>query len=152
MKRLLVVVGLGLICGSAIPADDVPKKDQETILGTWVCISGEENGVAIKGSKGTRVTFTDEEMIFASEKKEVITRATYKVDPAKSPKQITMCIKVEIKDIGTIDTFARGIYQLDKDELKICWSKQGAEVPPPKEFKTDIGSKTQLMIYKRDKP
>jgi uncharacterized protein (TIGR03067 family) len=152
MKRLLAVVGLGLICGAAGPTGDAPKKDPEAILGTWVCVSGEENGVAGKGSKGTRVTFTAEEMIFATEKKEVTARATYKADPDKSPKQITICVKVEIKGAGTIDTFARGIYQLDKDELKICWGTQGAEGPPPKEFKTDVGSNAKLMTYKRDKP
>jgi uncharacterized protein (TIGR03067 family) len=154
MTRPLAVVGLLLISGVTAPAEDAPKKDQDAILGTWVCLSGEENGVALKGSKGTRVTFTAEEMTYANEKKELTATATYKLDPGKSPKQITICVKVQIQVAGTletVDTFVRGIYQLDKDELKVCWGPLTAEGPLPKEFKTDIGSNSRLMIYKRDK-
>jgi len=129
------------------PKEEAPKEDPEAIQGTWVVVSAEENGVPVSGAKGERHTFTAEGLTCVSEKGEEMTKATYKLDPAKSPKEITMCIRV-----GPLDTFARGIYQLDKDALKICWGTVSAEGPVPKEFKTAVGSKSKLVVYKREKP
>jgi uncharacterized protein (TIGR03067 family) len=150
MKQLLSIVAIGLICGPATSAEDAPKKDQKSIRGAWVCVSSEENGVAIKGAKESRLTFTDEEMIYTSKDKKVKIKATYKVNPAKNPKQITVCVKVK-QDGRTVNTYTKGIYRLEKDELMIHWGAHGAQGPLPKGFETDVGSNTKLMIYKRDK-
>jgi uncharacterized protein (TIGR03067 family) len=117
--------------------------DQEAIQGTWVVVSNDENGVPVVGIKGARHTFTAEEITMAEEGP----KATYKLDPAKNPKEILICIKV-----GAIDTFAKGIYQLDGDNLKICWSGRSAEEPAPKDFTSEVGSRRRLTVYNRLKP
>ena len=137
--------------GDSSEKKDAPKSDQEAIQGAWIVISAEENGLPIKG-KGDRQSFSAEEMTIGSENKNDNVKATYKLDPAKSPKEILIRITVESKEFGKVDTFAKGIYQLDNDELKICWGSQGAEGPIPKEFKTEFGSKHKLFVFKREKP
>ena len=127
---------------------DAPRTDQEAIQGTWEIVSSEENGVPVAGAKGGRRTFDAEEITFVEQGP----KATYKLDPAKNPKEILMCIKVKVTDFGTVDTFAKGIYQLDGDALKICWGGGGAEGPAPKDFTTEIGSGRRLTVYRRAKP
>jgi uncharacterized protein (TIGR03067 family) len=138
--------------GTAGAVKDAPRTDQEAIQGTWVVASAEENGVPIVGAKGGKHIFSSEEMTIFSTKGEQMAKATYKLDPAKSPKEILMCVKVETNAFGTVNTYAKGIYQLDGDALKICWKGGGAEGPAPKEFTTEVGSGRKLTVYNRVKP
>jgi uncharacterized protein (TIGR03067 family) len=122
---------------------DASRTDQEAIQGTWGIVSSEENGVPVAGAKGARHTFSAEEITFVEQGP----KATYKLDLTKSPKEILICINV-----GTTDTFARGIYELDGDALKICWDQRSAEGPAPKDFTAELGSGRRLTVYRRAKP
>jgi uncharacterized protein (TIGR03067 family) len=66
---------------------------------------------------------------------------TYRLDPSKQPKEIT-----SVADGKTM----AGIYQLDGDNLKICFAWFGEA--RPRDFVTKAGSRTRLAIYRREKP
>jgi uncharacterized protein (TIGR03067 family) len=130
--------------------DSRRRTDKQAIQGTWKTVSSEMNGVPIVGAKGWQ-TFSAEEVTFVCANGEQgVGKATYKLDPAKNPKEIVMCLTVKLKDFAPVDTFSKGIYQLDGDALKICWSVGGAEAP--KDFTTEIGSGRILTVYRRVKP
>src|SRR4051812_37828170 len=114
-------------------------KDEDKIQGTWQMVSGEKGGNAApdKFVQAFRLTFKAEGKITAVSKGEE-KEGTFKVDAAKKPRQIE--ISIEGKTL-------EGIYELDGDGLKLCLG----EGSRPAEFKSPEGSKTMLMMLKREK-
>ncbi len=69
----------------------------------------------------------------------------YKLDAAKKPKEIALTMT----ENGKNET-VRGIYELDGDNLKICFpAAPGGEAP--KEFSGKKASNQMLMVLKRSK-
>lgn len=149
MKKLqaLVLVLTAVVLVAA--DDDAVKKEKAKLKGAWEVVSMEENGKKAPFPEGAklRLRFQDDKVAVeislggVDDKKD----AAYKIDPAKQPAWL---------DIVPEDGDEKGktfqcIYVLDKDDLKICAAKAGVE--RPKEFATKEGSKTSLMILKRDK-
>jgi uncharacterized protein (TIGR03067 family) len=78
----------------------------------------------------------------------------FKVDSSKKPKTIDMKVKEGSKVKEGPDDHegetARGIYQLEGDELTWCVNEPGSD-NRPKEFATKEGTKTVLFKLKREK-
>jgi len=87
--------------------------------------------------KGGTITIDD------GKKKE---KVTYKLDPSKKPKAIDIT-NLDGKD-GKDTTL--GIYELDDDNLKLCWSEKDPEHRPTK-FASDEGSGQTMVVFKREK-
>lgn len=74
--------------------------------------------------------------------------ATFTLEPSATPKEIDLVFK-EGPD-GSVERTALGIYELDGDELKFAWRKDGG--PRPKEFASISGERTsELLILVRAK-
>jgi RNA polymerase sigma factor (sigma-70 family) len=121
------------------------KSDQENLRGTWAGVSGEAGGNTLPADavKNYRLVFGDGKLTvkFAGEGKE----GTFKLDPAAKPKTIDLTL-----DGGT----GVGIYSLDGDTLKLCFTETGKE-DRPTEFATKKGRWAVLLVFKRqsaDKP
>jgi uncharacterized protein (TIGR03067 family) len=71
---------------------------------------------------------------------------TYHLSPAKTPKSIDFTPTAG-PDKGKP---LPGIYELDGDDLKICFGKVGG--PRPSGFTTAAGSGHVLVVLKRDRP
>jgi uncharacterized protein (TIGR03067 family) len=69
---------------------------------------------------------------------------TYKLDPAKKPRQID----VVVKRAGKGDQVVRGIYALEGDTLKLGMSAKGAKGPRPTSFED---RDAVVVILKREK-
>jgi RNA polymerase sigma factor (sigma-70 family) len=118
-------------------------KDQQKILGTWAYVS-----VEVKGEKRPEEEVKEAKLIFAPEGKFTAMSkgkemgGTYKLDPAKKPKEITTT-----NDDGKTHL---GIYELDGDTLTICMHQEdGADRPT--EFATKADTKVVLVVLKREK-
>jgi uncharacterized protein (TIGR03067 family) len=74
---------------------------------------------------------------------EVLFDSSYTVDASKNPKQINM--------IGTEGDLkgkeAQGIYALEGDTLRICYTMPGK--PRPTAFESAVGSEAYLVVWKR---
>lgn len=120
--------------------------DMEKIQGTWMVESGQEGGKALEAGKvkGTMVTITADTITVkeGDQKREM----TYKLDPAKNPKTIDLTT-TQGTDKGKT---AQGIYSLEGDSLKICFTIPGKDRPIA--FDTRADSKEMLFTMKKAKP
>jgi uncharacterized protein (TIGR03067 family) len=95
---------------------------------------GSKTSVEIKGDKYT----LKEEM----GKEKSSTEGTFKLNPSGKPKTF------DLYEAGK-KTPVEGIYELDGDNLKLCFQLFGQSYPRPKEFSAKKGSGQALMVWKR---
>lgn len=114
--------------------------------GTWTCISAIVDGKPLPEAtvKLLHLTLTKDQ--YKTEKgDEVLFDSSYRVDAAQAPAQIDM--------VGTEGDLkgkeAHGIYSIDEDTLKICYTMPGKERPTA--FESVAGSKAYLIVWKRQK-
>jgi uncharacterized protein (TIGR03067 family) len=118
-----------------------PRSDKDKLRGTWIPVAVTKDGTEIseeqtKAKKFEMVITADKLTIpFPDESQEV----GYKLDPAKSPKQIDLLFKDR--------TTFKGIYSLEETTLKLCLEKVGGERPV--EFAAPEGSRHVLIILKK---
>jgi uncharacterized protein (TIGR03067 family) len=117
------------------------KKDRAALQGAWKVTSFETNkGKAFEGAMlefdkdGKNLTFTHN-----GETK----KGTFKLNPAGKPKEIDISPADENKTL-------EGIYQIDKDTLKICLAPDGND-GRPSEFATKEGKNFVLIVLERAK-
>jgi uncharacterized protein (TIGR03067 family) len=130
-----------------IAADDAKKddtlKDKERLQGTWIIQSSERDGQADEGSKEDTVIFNGDSVTVMTKDREQ--KATFKLNASKNPKTIDFTPSEESEK----DKVVLGIYSLDKDELKVCFTEPGGERPT--EFSAKAGTGHHLHILKRKK-
>jgi uncharacterized protein (TIGR03067 family) len=145
--RCLAVLAVGLLI-AADPKDD-KKKDLDKLKGTWAAKTVEYNGENQLGGvlKELKVSIDGDTLTVKGEDEEVkkYGKATLKIDPTTTPKVMDISI-TSGDEKGT--TF-EGIYEVDKDEWKVCLKPFGKERPAKFESKADSGD--VLIVFQRDK-
>jgi uncharacterized protein (TIGR03067 family) len=144
-KYVLTTASLALLgLGSGRAEDARDSKDREKLDGTWKLTRVEQDGKENPRAVGSRVEIRDGRiMAFDSENKQNFA-ISFKTDPGRKPHEIDMKI-VEGKDKGKT---AEGIYALEGDTLKICYSHDKGK--RPREFKTS-GEQQISLELKREK-
>lgn len=140
--------------------DGAAKSDDEKLQGTWQVVAVEAAGDQVPENllKESRDTFTFARGKLERQGRNSVT-STYKLDPAKHPKTITLTTKVpkrellkgEMVDSEMVMT-ERGIYEFTGNRLRICISNPlnpGKE--PPKEFKTTKENFFTVFVLEREK-
>jgi len=154
--QLLIIAAAGLL----VPANQQPAKtDLDKLQGIWVVVSAEGgDGEALTTWKNAKVIFKNAKVIFknarmAKASKKGAVEGTCKLNEGKNPKEID----VLYLDFGPRKErfLARGIYLLDGDSLKMCFSSRSEgikenETVRPREF-NGKGDQT-LLILKRQRP
>jgi uncharacterized protein (TIGR03067 family) len=146
--RNTILIGLACLAVSTSRAQDnqAATQDKAQLQGEWTMISGERDGqpfpaAFMKGSKrvakGDEITVTLQGQLFMS--------AKITLDPAKSPKAIDYSV--------TGGPYAGktqlGIYQLDGDKVKFCFSTPGGQRPDG--FTTKPNSGRTLSTWQRER-
>lgn len=148
--KVVIVVAVVCVFGGAISAHwnmGTPsqaasqKDDKEKLKGTWVVVSVEAGGRKMPEeevkNRNMSMTFVEDKIVLEGFFKGKGARGTFKLDSTKKPRTIDVDLEDE-KD-------AVGIYELEKDSLKLCISESGT--PRPTEF-TGKGEQ-QLFVLKR---
>jgi uncharacterized protein (TIGR03067 family) len=146
--RCLAVLVVGLLLAADDPKD-AKKKDLELLTGTWTASSVEYGGEKVGGDivKGLTLVVEGDKMTIKGDSAELekYGKATLKIDPTTTPKIMDVTI-THGDEKGT--TF-EGIYEVDKDEWKLCVKLAGKERPA--KFESAAGSQDVLAVFKREK-
>jgi uncharacterized protein (TIGR03067 family) len=136
LSRTIVFIGcLGLTVTAWAQED--PKKLQ----GTWSVVSAERDGKPSDEYKQFFFTFTGDRFILKGP--ELDREGAVKIDASRKPKHITLS-PVSFK------AAMQGIYEFEKETLKLCLGDLGKDRPA--EFTTKPGSPAILFILRREKP
>ena len=127
-----------LLLGAGPPQDDV-----ERIQGTWRVLAARKNGESLPNEvlRTMKVIIRGDTLTIQDGQRDE--SAPFVLHPATTPRSI---------DVGSpADGLDLGIYELDGENLKLCWSIGSGERPTA--FPTTSGSEDTLLILKReDKP
>ncbi len=144
---LSLLDGMTVLAGLALAADDASKADTDKYTGTWTIVSLEVDGMKAPEDqiKGMKVVLEPGKYTIKKDGKTLET-GTYKLDASKKPKAIEST-PADGDDKGK--QFL-GIYEIDGDNSKVCFSTPGKDRPTEFATKKDAGK--LLYIMKRDKP
>ena len=134
MTVVLTAVGVGI-------ADDA-EKDLKKLVGAWEEVSHTANGKAKSADevKGTTVVVDATGKWEAFKDGTSLLKGSVKLDPAKKPRAADWAIE------GS-DMVAKGIYEVDGDTWKHCFSLKER----PTEFGSKEGSEVYYIVLKRAK-
>ncbi len=145
MRSLIVVV---LAIGFLPATDDKQdtKKDMEAMQGTWVLVSGKQDGVETPPEivKKTTIVIADNRFTFPnSSSVGTSVSGTFLLDASKRPKMMDSTADAG-PDKGKTSL---GIYEMGRDEYEVCFAAPGKERPT--EFTSKPGSGHNLQVWKR---
>ena len=150
MHALLVVAVAAFVVGAGVltagDEDEAIKKDRKQMAGTWRVISYEKDGKKAPADQleKTRSILSDDGKATVQRDGKTIAEGNIKIDPTKKPKQSEATYtEGELKGKTVL-----GIYEVDGDSMKICFSLPGKDRPT--EFSSKPGSGHVLIVYKRD--
>lgn len=151
MKTIQSVVLIGLLAIILSPAwaadNEGVKKDLAQLQGEWSMVSGSAEGQPMPDElrkqmkrvcKGDEATTTMGGQMFI--------KAKITIDPSKKPKTIDY----QMTDGFTKGKRQLGIYEVDGDTFKSCFSKPGAARPA--DFTSKPGDGLTVSVWKREKP
>jgi uncharacterized protein (TIGR03067 family) len=143
-ERFLLVFAVSLVL-AADPVSDEVKKEIERFEGTWKFVSLETEGRKLdeKVLEHPRLIIKGDR--FTSKEGETTHHGVFKVDPTKKPKTID----VTFTDGPEKGKTMLGIYELEGDTYKVCFSLGGKNRPT--EFATKAGTNLVLETLKREK-
>jgi uncharacterized protein (TIGR03067 family) len=146
IRGLMILAVLALVAVDAADADDEKvKKEREQLQGKWRVVAMEINNEKPpeEEAKKMLIVIKDDVLTAHFEDQNRSEEGTIKIDPAVKPKIMDFTFtKGDQKDRKL-----EGIYELDKDDLKICIKLMGNDRPT--EFKG--AADTILLVMKREK-
>ena len=145
--RNMLLIGLTALAVASAWAEDnkVVERDKAQLQGEWTLVSGERGGQAFSAdymknskrvAKGDETTVTIQGQLFM--------KARFTLDPSKSPKTIDYSVTDGLYAGNT----QLGIYELDGDKVKYCFSVHGKERPT--NFTTKPEDGRTLSVWKRE--
>jgi len=143
MKFLAIIIVGSMIAALGAAAQEPGKSDEDKIVGTWSVVSFVKQGKKGPDEAVEKFSVTFDKagnLLFSDGDKKM--ELTYKLDAAKSPKEIDL----NEDEKGIVH---KGIYVFDGDNLKIC-----SAYPPlerPTEFVSPEGENIGLIVLKRAK-
>ena len=146
MKRLTALILAPVLILAANAGGQETKNDSELFQGKWKIVSWEAAGGGLDADtiESWRFVFTKDKYEFiAGDNSE---EGLFKLDFAAKPKKIDLAIKTG-NDEGKAQV---GIYQFDKDKLKVCFARAG-EMDRPKEFAAQEDPVTFVLVLEREK-
>jgi uncharacterized protein (TIGR03067 family) len=147
--RSLLILAAGLCLAADSPKDN-PRKELDLLQGTWKAVTIEENGRAVpdEASKDFRLILSGDRALIRRRVNDQVEAAAYRarLDPSTEPRSIDL----EPVNATAPDGTVRGVYQLDKDVLKLRLGKPGHKRPPGFALKSD--KDTTVLVLQRDRP
>jgi uncharacterized protein (TIGR03067 family) len=146
--HLCFALAAGLLATAPQAEGDAVKKDLKKLDGTWKFVSFESGGEKVKGKFFNKLTQSDKLTIKDGETKVTYNDQTFParilIDPTKKLKTFELIITDgEFKGLNTL-----ALYELEGDDLRICYDAQ-QEMVRPDQFNSQ-GTRV-VVTYKREK-
>jgi uncharacterized protein (TIGR03067 family) len=148
----IALIGLAFISSPSRAAGEADRreaarKDLERLQGTWTLVAMENEGNPLPPEhfEGWSAVYEGDALTLKAGD-QVRRRGVVTLDPSRTPK----AINTWDMDGPYEDQTLAGIYDLDGDTLKLCFSRPGQERPT--KFVTKEGPGFLLVVYKRKKP
>lgn len=142
--RWTCVAAAVLVAGMVSAADDKPAKELEPFQGTWAVVSITRNGEAVPDDHAQRLILVikgNERLVKDGD--EVKSKATFKVDVTKKPKQMD----VTVSDGPLAGKTYPGIYELKDGTFTLCLALEGDTRPD--DLTSKEGSNRLLQVFKK---
>jgi uncharacterized protein (TIGR03067 family) len=138
MRSKAVVLLAVVFATAGVVAGGDAKADLKKFAGTWSVESAKKGGKELpeNEAKEIRFIFNGDKMTF--KKGDEAKEATFTIDSTKKPPHFEVMIEGKSHP---------GIYKFEGDKLQLCVG----ENERPSEFKSEDGSRTMLIILKREK-
>lgn len=146
MFGTLVLIAASLLLSGDAPKEDPIKQELDKLQGTWVIVANTQEGKEAPESLRESKRYTikgDHYSVFFKGAEKPLLEFRIKLDPTSKPKTI------DIIGLKTDAVLLAGLYELDGDTLKICVPVGSGD--RPKAFKSEAGSKSGIIVYKRVK-
>lgn len=125
---------------NGISQDKKDKPDSEKLQGTWKLISGTNDGSPLPDEfKSSFVMKISGDTLTVSSNGRTTIEGKFTLDPKKKPRELDLTVNGQ---------FARCIYEIDGDKLKINHGELDTERPT--EFESKPGSRLLLLLLKRE--
>jgi uncharacterized protein (TIGR03067 family) len=136
------------LCFAADAKEDAAK-DKEKLQGTWKVLKATKEGESKSDEdlKKLQVVIAGDKLTFKDGNQGRDETFAFTIDPAQKP--ATIDLTIEKAKLTTAKQTIKGIYELDKDTLKICVGLEGDKRPT--EFKSGEKSGTALLVLEREK-
>jgi uncharacterized protein (TIGR03067 family) len=139
--QVVLVLAVGLLLAAEKPTKEEGTKKAKGLGGTWMIVSITQDGKNDDKAKDRKVIFEGKNITVKAEKGDH--KVTFKIDQKKKTIDLTPA------DGPEKDKTFKGIYELKKGELKICFARPGKDRPT--EFTSEAGSGRMLVVLKRGK-
>jgi uncharacterized protein (TIGR03067 family) len=127
------------------PAELKPVDEKnDPLAGTWIIVSMTNDGNDRPDHKDAKATFANGKLTLKGTDEKEHT-GTYTLDVAKKPATIDL-VPADGPHKGKT---LKGIFAVDKDELKVCLGQEGKDRPT--ELSSKAGSETMLFVLKKAK-
>jgi uncharacterized protein (TIGR03067 family) len=141
----VVVIGMPLLADE--PGTDDARKDAEALKGSWAMVS-----LTLSGREMPEGQVSEGRMVVRGDGLTTTwagrdTFATFKLDPATTPR----AIDITFKDGPLKDQTVKGIYKFEGDHFVMCRAAQ-PDRERPADFSSDAGSGRIMVVWKREKP
>jgi uncharacterized protein (TIGR03067 family) len=147
LKSNLAVMVLAFAVATGWAADEkAAEKDQAQLQGEWTMISGARDGQAfpddfMKGTK--RIAKGNETTVIIGG--QLLMKAKFTLEPSTKPRHIDY----EVTDSANKGKNMFGIYEVNGEQVKFCFSTPGGERPT--EFATKPGDGRTFSVWKKEK-
>ena len=123
------------------------KINEDSVAGTWSPLWSKWDGDSTPPEELSDVTLTFEgERCEVRRRGELIRSGTYSVNPENSPKTIDVCFtESDVPEL--IEAPLRGLYEVNLDELRICYGPPGGD--RASSFCAEKGFSQYLAEYRR---
>lgn len=146
MTGTLALIAANLLLSGDAPKEDPVKQELEKLQGAWIIVANTQEGKETPESLRERKRYTikrDHYSVSFKGAEKPLLEFRIKLDPTSKPKTIDMV------GLKTDKVLLAGLYELDGDTLTICVPVGTGD--RPRSIKSDAGSKSGIIVYKRVK-
>jgi uncharacterized protein (TIGR03067 family) len=139
----VLIAATGLLLAADKPSQDAVQKDRDLMAGTWITTSSESDGAAIVVPRNQRLIVYPDGRIRLEREGDLVGGAVTKLDPSANPK----AIDIDVTEGTMQGQKYKGIYEVTKEQLRICRSGDRGERPTA--FITRSGTGERMAVFKK---